>query len=287
MIKSILSILYMYKKNNILIKTMIKDGIDSTQTLDNFEKFPSGSAPTKTWECPSPFGYTYNSLDLSRYFSAPYIDYINTSEQSYPIPSGVKKLKVICIGGGGSSGRRSFFYFGTAGQSGAIIIGEIDVSTGNTYTVKTRYNSNINNENGGFYAYNAVFRHSNSHMIAYGGGSGVDGNVANGGDANSNKYIVDGNYNTRTEPNEDTSSVVNGTTSYSGATIVYNSIGTRNVAYIGHEYTNTTGGVVPISSTYPFIPNVGRGRDFNSNRPFYVEEKDYGEPAGVRVYFIY
>jgi hypothetical protein len=272
-----------YKVNGINIKETIHNGSDSTQTLNGFTKFPTGLGADKTWECPSPFGYTINGTDLSTNFKATYIDYINTPETTYTLPTGVKKLKIICIGGGGYGGTGEYYGpgvygSGSAGQSGGIILGEINVTPGiNTYTVKTSFKYRYVTWGELFMPFtstNAVFTYNNSSMIAYGGSSGL-----NRVNINYNN-VYQSNITSRLEPSESagSDSTTNGRTSSLNATIVYNQIGTRNPSGYTNGTVNLTGGVVPTSPDYPSIPNVGNGGSGDNG---------VGQSAGVRVYFIY
>jgi len=50
------------------------------------------------WETPAPFGITYKNIDISKFYIAKHTNYNEST--TIPIPEGVVRLKVICIGGG-------------------------------------------------------------------------------------------------------------------------------------------------------------------------------------------
>lgn len=132
--------------NYIDMIDMIKDGTyNEKKTIGPITGLPSGQSSLSTWTAPNNFGIIYNGTDISTYYEANYTDSV------IAIPDNVKKIKVICIGGGqgGQYGQattsctsvwcgNSKYAKGRNGQKGADgekVFLELDVGP-KTYTTK-------------------------------------------------------------------------------------------------------------------------------------------------------
>lgn len=125
-----------------------------------------------------------------------------TSSGTYTVPSGVTKVKVTCVGGGGTSGVASSGSPAGGGGSGAVCIKLIsNLSSSETVTVGSgggQYGTDGSHNTGGHGGDSSFGSHmtagggrggyNNGNSGSYGQGMGGNGGTATGGDVNLNGF---------------------------------------------------------------------------------------------------
>ena len=133
-----------YSKDILITSKMVRNGSNTINSVPNYSGFiGSNTGFESSFSKPSDWGFAYNGIDVSNYFTIPYVEH-TANAVTQNIPSDVNGIKVIVIGAGGGGGAGGGAgganpakpgQGGLGGGGGGLCLKTYNSLTGNTYNI--------------------------------------------------------------------------------------------------------------------------------------------------------